>query len=138
VTEQFRRGFGRVIDPGRYGVLKITAGHDGIRPTEISEALDMVPSSVTRHLAALGSEGLVEMAGNPQDRRSSLARITATGRATLRHFEEGGIDASAAVLADWSDAEVETLTRLLRRLVAAWEARGATSRRPGRLGPEPP
>jgi DNA-binding MarR family transcriptional regulator len=136
VTEQFRRGFARVIDPGRYGVLTTVAAHDGIRPTEIAEALDMVPSSVSRHVAALASEHLVELIGNPHDRRSSLVQVTEAGRETLRRFDETGRDASAAVLADWSTADVRALTDLLRRLAEAWDSRGAGNVRPGRLGPD--
>ena len=50
MSEQYRRGFSRVIDPGRYGVLNSVAAHEVIRPTEVADELDMVPSSVSRHL----------------------------------------------------------------------------------------
>ncbi len=72
---------------GRYGVLNIIAAQELMRPTEIADELDMMPSSVSRHLQALLAEGLVAVSGNPDDRRSSLVTSTDTGRAPLERFE---------------------------------------------------
>ena len=133
-TEQFRRGFGRVIDPARYGVLNVVAAHDFVRPTEIADELDLVPSSVSRHLQALVDVDYVAVSGNPDDRRSSLVSITDGGRAALERFDAGGVAASRHVLADWSRDEIVGLTEALTRLIDAWDHGGAKARKPGRLG----
>lgn len=134
LSEQYRRGFARVIDPSRYGVLNVVAANDSIRPTEIADALDLVPSSVSRHLQVLAEDGLVDFSGNPDDRRSSLISITDAGRAALDRFDAGGVAASRDVLAGWTRSEVVDLTAALLRLIDAWEQGGARARRPGRLG----
>ena len=134
VTEQFHRGFSRVIDPARYGILNAVAAHGEIRPTEIAEELDLVPSSVSRHLQALVEAEFVTVSGNPGDRRSSLVAITDQGRAALDQFDQGGVEASKAVLSDWSRSDIVTLTTALTRLTEAWGKQGDSARRPGRLG----
>jgi DNA-binding MarR family transcriptional regulator len=136
MSEQYRRGFSRVIDPGRYGVLNIVAAHELIRPTEIADELDMVPSSVSRHLQALAADGLVAVDGNPDDRRSSLVTVTDAGRAALERFEEGGVAASRTVMADWTRGEIVELTSAVLRLIESWERHGSAARRPGQLGGE--
>jgi DNA-binding MarR family transcriptional regulator len=134
MTEMYRRGFGKVIDPGRYGVLNCVAAHDSIRPTEIADELDLIPSSVSRHLQALAADGLVEVSGNPDDRRSSLVTISSAGRAALERFEAGGVAASRAVMSDWTRDEIVALTTAIERLIDAWDQRGESARQPGRLG----
>ena len=133
MVESFRRGFGQVVDPVRYGVLRMVA-EGPARPTEIAFALDVVPSSVTRAVRALADDGLVAVEANPEDRRSSLVAITDRGRARLRRFDETGLAVTASVMADWSREDVRQLTALLERLIGTWETRGASRRRPGRLG----
>jgi DNA-binding MarR family transcriptional regulator len=134
VSEAYRRGFSEVIDPSRYGVLRVVVEADGLRPSEIAERLDILPSSVTRHVQLLSDAGMVVTSNNPEDKRSSLVRATEPGRQALAGFDDVGVQASAAVLSDWTEDDILHLTRLLNRLVEAWNSRGRHVRRPGQLG----
>jgi DNA-binding MarR family transcriptional regulator len=134
VTESYRRGFAQVIDPSRYAVLKTIVTADRIRPIEVAEQLDILPSSVTRHVRALADAGLVSAVGHDTDRRSSVLSPTAAGRAALRQFESVGVAASAQVLSAWTVDDLRTLTGLLGRLADDWQRAGERARRPAELG----
>jgi len=56
----------------------------GLRPVELSRAVLLTRSGMTRLLAGLESAGLVERRECPEDRRGSYVRITEAGRAALR------------------------------------------------------
>jgi DNA-binding MarR family transcriptional regulator len=134
LVDSFRRGFSQVTDPVAYGILHLLADGGLIRPTELATALDVIPSSVTRALQALADDGLIRIDANPNDGRSSLVAITATGRDELRQFDEVGVAVSGRVLADWNQPDVQQLTSLLQRLIDDWEREAARHSRPGRLG----
>jgi DNA-binding MarR family transcriptional regulator len=65
----------------------------------------------------LEERGLVQRRVNPADRRSKLVRITTAGRAVARKAERIQ-SAPPAELATLTGAELATLERALRRLVA--------------------
>lgn len=138
VSESFRRGFARVVDPSRYFVLHDIVNHDGVRPIEIADRLDILPSSVTRHVGALVDAGFVEALGNPHDRRSSILRSTEAGVTALGGFDAAGVTASGQVLNGWEPAEIASLTALLLKLRDSWSEHGDRARTPRDLGAAEP
>lgn len=138
MVNAMQRGFAKVVDPVRFNVLRLVFDRGSLRPTEIAAALDLLPSSVTRHVQALSDLGFLTTVANPADARSSLVAVTDAGRAELARFDEVGVDASAAVLAAWPASDVRRLTSLLDRLVSSWEEHGAAARRPARWTRQPP
>ncbi|WP_369638267.1 MarR family winged helix-turn-helix transcriptional regulator [Nocardia sp. JMUB6875] len=139
-AEAMRQGTSRAYDPVRVGVLQCAAESGPLRAGEIAECLDALPSSITRHVQALIDAGLVATSPDPADRRAVLVEATEAGRAELAQFLEIGDQVFGAVIADWSAEDVETLTRLLDRMIEAWAAAGAhqqqraNRKRPGRFG----
>jgi DNA-binding MarR family transcriptional regulator len=131
-----QRGMARSFDVPRVGVLRSVA--DGrLRPSEIGERLDMAPSSVTRHVQALEDAGQVGVEPDPDDARTCLIQATPAGLDELDQLERAGLVAFEQVVRDWNDEDLQTLTRLLRRLTADWAERGATARRQPRAGSVP-
>ncbi len=85
---------------------------------ELCAALVTDPPYISVIVDDLEKRGLVEREVNPADRRSKLVRITSAGRAIARAADQIQSTPPEA-LAALTDAEVQTLDRLLRRLVEA-------------------
>jgi len=62
-----------------YGVLGVIHFFPDRTPTELSEALGIPATTVSRHVARFLRDGLVERTANPEDGRSYLLRPTARG-----------------------------------------------------------
>src|SRR5690349_9119525 len=118
-----RRGMSRSFDAPRVGVLHVVAAQGPVRPGTIGEALDMAPSSVTRHVQALEDAGQVTVEADPADARTCLIEVTEAGTKELQHLETAGLNVFAQVVADWSEDDLQTLTSLLTRLTDDWEQR---------------
>jgi len=72
-------------------------------------------STISRQVARLVELGLVERRANATDGRVREAAATETGRAMARRIDEARERLARQVLAEWSDEEVATFVRLLRR-----------------------
>lgn len=129
-----RRGQARAFDPVRVGVLTVAVERGPLRAGAIAEELDVLPSSVTRHVQALQEAGLVVTRADPADKRASLVEATAAGREQAARFREAGAEVFHAVIADWPGEDVVRLTGLLERLIESWAARGAEQQRATRAG----
>ncbi|GAA4032209.1 hypothetical protein GCM10022247_66540 [Allokutzneria multivorans] len=127
--ESLRRGTSRVYDPVRVGVLRVAAERGKVRPGEIAEVLDVLPSSVTRHVQVLAEVGFLVITTDPSDRRASLIEVTEAGREQVRQFVQAGVDVFGAVVADWPGEDVRALTGLLDRLLADWAEKGTDHQR---------
>lgn len=127
-----RRGQSRAYDPVRVGVLAVAVAQGPVRPGAIAEELDVLPSSATRHVQALQDAGLVRVTVDPSDRRASLIEATDAGREQAAQFDAVGAEVFHAVVADWPAEDVEQLTALLDRLIAAWAAHGTEQQRAAR------
>ncbi|MQY21122.1 MarR family winged helix-turn-helix transcriptional regulator [Nocardia macrotermitis] len=123
-AEANRQGQARMYDAVRLGVLRLAVEHGPLRAGEVAERLDALPSSITRHIRALAEAELVNTEPDPADRRAVLLTATDTGRAELRQFLDVGEQVFGAVIAEWSAADVVTLTELLARLTQDWERHG--------------
>ncbi|SFE61851.1 DNA-binding transcriptional regulator, MarR family [Actinopolyspora alba] len=74
-------------------------------------------SVVSRQLAQLEQEGMIERRPDPTDRRVSLLRATERGRAALEERERQKARwLSEAVLNDWDESRLTELDELLRAL----------------------
>src|SRR3954453_14754943 len=110
-----RRRFGAVLapwdlSPHQARALRVVCARDGVRLSELAEALRIAPRSATEVADGLQERGLVERAPDPTDRRAVVLTATAAG---LRVQQE--VDAARA-----ADAE-----ELFGRLPAAHPARAA-------------
>src|SRR5215469_9599844 len=102
LVEGAHRGMARSYDINRVGLLRLAAGEEPVRPSDVADALDVNPSTVTRSVRALEDEGLVRVTGDPADRRSCLIAATEHGLAELARWDDAGLDVFATVIDDWS------------------------------------
>ena len=106
-------------------LLKYLHNEGPMRAGELAECLHTDPSTVSRQVAALVRDGLLERRADPEDGRASLLVLTAAADAVLADHDRLRVDFFAGVLDDWSPDELDTFTHLLARFTADFERTGA-------------
>lgn len=109
------------VEWSTYNVLFHLVNDGPQRSKALADRMHSDPSTVSRQAAALVELGLVDRQPDPDDRRAAVLAASAAGHelfATMRAHRDQMFD---AVLADWSPADVDTLTRLLGRFNADFE-----------------
>ncbi len=115
---------GAPVERAGYQVLRGLADAGPLRLKELARHLGVDSSTVSRHVQALETRGLIARRDDPDDGRASRVELTTEGKVALdrlrceRHrlFEE--------VLADWTVTDRALLAPLLVRLAADFVARG--------------
>ena len=88
-----------------------------LRQGALAEAVHADPSTVSRHVASLVEQGLVQRVADENDGRASLLVVTDAGRAAVERLAEERAAQIGAMLAGWSDADLAILTDLFGRLL---------------------
>ncbi len=108
------------LDASGYAVLvtvrDLADAGDGARGGDISEALGLHKSTMSRNLTALEELGLVERIADPDDARARQVRLTESGSQALEQSFSGRRERLHGQLADWDDRDIADLARLLRML----------------------
>jgi DNA-binding MarR family transcriptional regulator len=89
------------------------------RPGGLAELCHSDPSTISRQVAELVRHGLVRREPDPSDGRASLLAITDAGREVCERVRTVRRELLAAVVAGWSDAELDTFAGLLSRFNGA-------------------
>jgi DNA-binding MarR family transcriptional regulator len=120
LAERLEAEAGVLTDEAELLALLAAAPEQRLRMVDVSAALALSKSGVTRLVDRLSARGLVLRAACPSDRRVIWAALTEEGRATAA----AATPARSAVLTELfgdrlSAAELEGLTAALRRLDAS-------------------
>lgn len=105
------------LSPHQARALRVVCEHDGVRLSDLAEALRIAPRSATEVADGLQDRGLVERTADPADRRAVLLRPTGEGRRIRAEVDRARGADSAELFARLSAADRATLARLLRSLV---------------------
>lgn len=103
-------------------LLKCLANEGPLRLSTVAEHVHADPSTVSRQVAALVKEGLVERRADPEDGRATLLVLTERADAVLRAHDKTRNDYFADMLADWSERELRQFAGLLGRFTHDYEA----------------
>lgn len=104
------------FDPTAIPLVLVLLDRGPMRLSALAEALWMDKSTASRQVDSVERFGLVERTSDPADARARLIQLTPDG-----HDQAGRMIAEQRqrwehALTDWDTADVEHLTRLLRRL----------------------
>jgi DNA-binding MarR family transcriptional regulator len=102
-------------------LLKCLANEGPMRASAISDHLQSDPSTVSRQVAALVKDGLLERRADPADGRASLLVLTPKADAVLADHDRIRLDFFAGMLGDWSDADLRTFAAMLDRFTTDYE-----------------
>ena len=120
-ARRLRQEAGTDLSPSQTSALAAVERHGPLTPSELAACERIQRPTATRVLARLEEAGLIERAGDPTDRRSSLVSITQDGRELLAHLRTRK-DAFLARRLDALDpGELEVLERaadILERVLA--------------------
>jgi len=87
-----------------------------MRRIELAEHVGITASGVTRLLAPMEKNRIVEKEKNPRDARQSLVKLSATGQQLYRDSLIGFTDFSERKLESWSPKQIEQVVGLLRKI----------------------
>ena len=103
-------------------VLLANLAHLGpSRSSALAEAVFSDPSTVSRQVAGLVKDGLVERRADPEDGRASVLVATEAGQQLLRERRQMRNEAIARMFGSWSQPDWRTFTDLLERFVGDYE-----------------
>lgn len=102
--------------PASAGLLALLRRHGETRMSRLTELLAIDLSVTSRHVAHAEERGWVERLPDPDDGRSRLLRLTASGERQLEELSDLSTGALQELLTDWTVEDVTTLSSLLDRL----------------------
>jgi len=91
------------------------------RSSALAEAVFSDPSTVSRQVAGLVKDGLVERRADPEDGRASVLVATEAGQQLLRERRRMRNEAIARMFGSWSEPDWRTFTDFLERFVGDYE-----------------
>jgi DNA-binding MarR family transcriptional regulator len=104
-------------------LLRCIANEGQLRASEVAEHLHSDPSTVSRQVATLVKDGLLERRADPADGRASLLVLTPKAEQILAEQNQVRLDHFARVLDGWSETDLRRFATMLRRFTGAYEAR---------------
>jgi DNA-binding MarR family transcriptional regulator len=103
------------LERSAYGILCQLADDGPQRLGALAAAFGLDASTLTRQAQDLERSGLAFRSKDPTDGRAFILDLTASGRDALERTRDHRRERLAKALADWPEAELSDLGRLLRR-----------------------
>ena len=105
------------VDPGTFWLLKTIAHQGPLRITELATISHLDTSTVSRHVAQLERNGLVDRSPDPADGRAQLVGISTDGQRQLDQAFERRRQILEETLAGWDADDIADFERLLTKFV---------------------
>ena len=102
--------------PGQDAVLLTLGADDGLSLRDLAERLTVRPPTITKTVARLTTQDLVEKRASATDARQSHAFLTAKGQALVEEVRETQRAVERNALRGLSEKERKTLRKLLQRV----------------------
>ena len=112
---------GRDVDSAAQVLLHTVAAEGPMRASVLAASVQADLSTVSRQVAALVDDGLLERQADQNDGRASVLAVTSAGRTAIADHERGRREFFEAVLSDWEPGEMDQFARQLERFTAAYE-----------------
>jgi MarR family transcriptional regulator, organic hydroperoxide resistance regulator len=111
------------LHPGQDALLRLLWVEDGQRQTQLADALQVEPPTVTKMLQRMEASGLVTRKGDKTDGRVSLVKLTAKGKRLQPKVEaataEVTREATRGVAAKEAAALVDALDKITANLASS-------------------
>ena len=107
----------REPEGGQIAALGMLSRCGPVRSSDLAKELFLDQSTVSRHVAHLEADGLVEKVADPDDRRATQLHLTDLGHKHMHDFWQRRIDAMREGFGHWDPEDLRTLSRLMGRYV---------------------
>ena len=104
------------LSPHQARALRVVCERDGVRLSDLADALHIAPRSATEVADGLQERGLVERTPDPGDRRAVILRATDEGRRVRAEVGRARAADSAELFARLGPDDRAALGRILRTL----------------------
>lgn len=104
------------LHPGQDQILKALADQDGQTMGSLAHALSVQPPTITKMVARLGAQGLVDRRPSVEDGRSSRVFLTDKGRNLIDDLDSRLKRMERDALTGFSDKDRKRLRKALRQL----------------------
>jgi DNA-binding MarR family transcriptional regulator len=104
------------LTPTKRAVLLHVVRDGPVRLSELADAEGLNPTMLSRVIAGLAEEGLLERASDEGDRRAAWVKATASGRRLAERMRRERTDALNVALAELDDADRHTVDAALPAL----------------------
>lgn len=104
------------LHPGQDQILKALADSDGQTMGALAAVLSVQPPTITKMVARLGAQGLVERRQQADDARSAKVFLTATGETLIEELDKALRGLEKDALRDIDDKDRKRIRKLLRVL----------------------
>ncbi|MGY1601856.1 MarR family winged helix-turn-helix transcriptional regulator [Geodermatophilus sp. SYSU D00815] len=105
------------LTPHQARALRVVGNRDGVRLSELAEALRIAPRSATEVADGLEARGLVERTPDPRDRRAVVLRPTPEGRRVTAEVDAARAADSRELFGRLPAEDRAGLERILRAVV---------------------
>lgn len=106
---------GHGLKPGEFTVIWVIGLNPGLRQGTIARCLHIKPAHMTKLVARLVEQGLVQRTVPADDRRSVRIALTAEGEAFVARYRDRFLELHITERSDLNPDEAATLLALLRR-----------------------
>lgn len=110
------------VDWAAHIVLKTLATAGPMRASDLAAYIQSDPSTVSRQVAALVKEGLIERQADPADGRASLLALTPRASSVIAEHDDIRLRHFATMLADWTERDLRRFAALLQRFTEAFDS----------------
>lgn len=117
--ELLLKAAGLTLERALFPLLVSIAKYGPIGVVELADCMGRDYTTVSRQVARLEELGLVDRQTGKRDRRVREAIVTDKGRAMTDRIDKAREQIGRAVLADWSDEDLDQLAILMRRFADA-------------------
>jgi len=107
---------------GQIAALAMLSKCGPVRSSDLAKELFLDQSTVSRHVAHLEADGLVEKVADPSDRRATQLHLTELGHKHIQDFWQKRIDAMRAGFDHWDPQDLRTLKQLMSRYMEDFSA----------------
>jgi DNA-binding MarR family transcriptional regulator len=112
---------GSDVESASQALLRVVASDGPMRASALATSVQSDLSTVSRQVATLVGQGLLERRADQLDGRASLLHVTAAGQAVVAEHQRARGAFFDAVLDGWSAADQDQFAHLLTRFTTAYD-----------------